>query len=166
MNTSPVENGHKPSWDDYFLGIAEAVAVRSGCVRANVGAVIVSPDRIIQATGYNDAPPSRPGCESCPHRTSEAPPGHSAHTYCVSIHAEQNAIIYAGRARTLGSIIYVTHRPCDWCMKLIRAAGIVRIVSPKYTENIHQPHQWWAYAQRYIIGVVGDKEQGTQAVYP
>lgn len=129
----------KPSWDAYFLGIAVAVATRSGCVRANVGAVIVSPDLIIQSTGYNDAPPGQPGCEACPHRTSEAPPGTSAHTFCSAVHAEQNAIIYAGRSRTRNATIYVTTRPCDWCLKLIKAAGIIRIVCPDYKQDIKQP---------------------------
>jgi dCMP deaminase len=31
----------RPSWDSYFMKIAEDVATRSTCLRLNVGAVIV-----------------------------------------------------------------------------------------------------------------------------
>lgn len=58
----------RPGWDDYFLGIAEAVAARADCTRRQVGAVIVHDHRIV-ATGYNGAAPGQPGCLSagaCP----------------------------------------------------------------------------------------------------
>jgi dCMP deaminase len=60
----------RPHWNEYFLGIASAVAVRGDCTRRQVGAVIVHPDThdIIQ-TGYNGAPSGAPGCLSdgaCP----------------------------------------------------------------------------------------------------
>ena len=45
----------RPSWDDYFMDIAELVASRSTCLRRQVGAVIVKDRRII-STGYNGAP--------------------------------------------------------------------------------------------------------------
>ena len=50
-----------PGWDDYFLGIAEAVSARAKCVRRRVGAVLVVDRRII-ATGYNGAAPGLPDC--------------------------------------------------------------------------------------------------------
>lgn len=59
----------RPNWDGYFLGVAEAVAVRADCTRRRIGAVIVDPDRRIVSTGYNGAPSGQPGCLSagaCP----------------------------------------------------------------------------------------------------
>lgn len=61
----------RPDWDTYFLGIAEAVAVRGECTRRQVGAVIVDPvrHRIVEGgTGYNGAPAGMPSCldGACP----------------------------------------------------------------------------------------------------
>lgn len=45
----------RPSWDEYFMQMAELTAQRSTCLRRKVGAVIVK-DKHIIATGYNGAP--------------------------------------------------------------------------------------------------------------
>jgi dCMP deaminase len=42
----------RPSWDEYFLQVAQMVASRSNCVKRHVGAVIALDRRII-STGYN-----------------------------------------------------------------------------------------------------------------
>jgi len=150
----------RPSWDDYFLGIAEAVSARADCTRSRVGAVITKDNQIIQP-GYNGAPPGMPGCASagaCPrgrhfntHERSTdgyelcfcgvywpcedaAQPGVTQYDTgpgaCIAIHAEANAIIRAGRDRCVGATIYVTRKPCDPCFRLILAAGIVRVIWP------------------------------------
>lgn len=58
------------NWVDYFLSIADAVAVRADCTRRSVGAVVVDArTKHIISTGYNGAPPGQPGCLSdgaCP----------------------------------------------------------------------------------------------------
>ena len=50
----------RPSWDEYFMEMAELTAKRSTCMRRHVGAVIVK-DRHAIATGYNGAPTARRG---------------------------------------------------------------------------------------------------------
>lgn len=124
----------RPSWDAYFLGIAFAVSVRSDCERAQVGALIVSPDRRIRSSGYNGSPPGKPGCISCPRRLSEVLPNsdyNSGAGRCVALHAEANAIIYANREDLPGSTLYVTRAPCPDCSKLISGAGIARVFTPE-----------------------------------
>ena len=56
----------RPSWDDYFIKIAEDVKTRSTCIRRKVGAVIVKDKRIL-TTGYNGAPSGISHCtkENC-----------------------------------------------------------------------------------------------------
>ena len=38
-------------WNEYFMEIAKTVSMRSNCVRAHVGAIIVGEDKKIKATG-------------------------------------------------------------------------------------------------------------------
>ncbi len=112
----------RPSWDEYFMGIAHEVANRSTCERAQVGAVIVKNKRII-TTGYNGSPSGLPHCTEVGCLMEN---GHCIRT----LHAEQNAIIQAALhgVSTAGASIYVTHQPCFLCAKMIINAGIVRIV--------------------------------------
>ena len=122
---------NRPSWDEYFMQMAELTAKRSTCLRRNVGAIIVN-DKHIIATGYNGAPKGLPHCEElggCLRQKLGVPSG-ERHELCRALHAEQNAII---QAATLGqsiegATIYVTHQPCIICAKMIINAGISRIV--------------------------------------
>ncbi|MDG4825997.1 dCMP deaminase family protein [Asanoa sp. WMMD1127] len=124
----------RPDWDEYFLGIARSVAARADCSRRKVGAVVVRDNRII-STGYNGSPPGRPSCLAgrCPRATSGVLPGSSYDTgagSCIAVHAEANAVIYAGRDGCEGSTLYITDPPCQGCERLIEAAGVRRIVYP------------------------------------
>lgn len=116
----------RPDWDEYFLGIARAVSVRSDCERARVGAVVVK-DRRIRGTGYNGAPAGQTGCVECPRRLSAVPPG-SSYDNCVAVHAEANALLYCDREDLVGATLYITREPCYACTKLIAATGITRVV--------------------------------------
>ena len=121
----------RPSWDEYFMEMAELTSKRSTCMRRQVGAVIVQ-DKHIIATGYNGAPRGIKHCEErggCLRQKLNVPSG-ERHELCMALHAEQNAII---QAATLGQsieggVIYVTHQPCVICAKMIINAGIKRIV--------------------------------------
>ena len=118
----------RPTWDEYFLGIAEAVAGRSDCVRDQVGAVVVGEDKRIRSTGYNGAPSGMAGCGSCPRAVSDVAPG-SCYSNCVAIHAELNALLYCDRSDLHGATLYVTRSPCYGCLKAIRATGVSKVVT-------------------------------------
>ena len=45
----------RPSWDEYFMAIAQVAATRSNCRSRQVAAVLVRDCRII-STGYNGTP--------------------------------------------------------------------------------------------------------------
>lgn len=122
----------RPGWDTYFGYITEAVSLRGDCVRAKVGAVITKDNRII-STGYVGSHPGGPSCLAgeCPRGASGADLeafGHSDYSNCISLHGEQNAIAFASGRETRGATIYTMKPPCDMCTKLIRAAGIIRVV--------------------------------------
>ncbi len=122
---------NRPSWDEYFMQMAQLTAQRSTCLRRKVGAVIVK-DKHIIATGYNGAPRGLKHCVElggCLREKLKIPSG-QRHELCRALHAEQNAII---QAATLGQsiedgTIYITHQPCAICAKMIINAGLKRIV--------------------------------------
>jgi dCMP deaminase len=120
----------RPTWDEYFMAIAEQVATRSTCMRRKVGAVLVV-DRRLLATGYNGAPSGVPHCaEAGCLREQMAVPSGQRHELCRGLHAEQNAIIQAAKHGVPidGATLYTTHHPCSMCAKVAINAGIRRIV--------------------------------------
>lgn len=126
----------RPSWHDYFLIIAKAVSTRADCSRRKVGALIVRDHRIV-ATGYNGAAPGAAGCLAgfCPRSKADVEPGSSYDTgpgTCIAIHAEANAMLYAGVDGCIGSTMYVTREPCDGCKRLINASGLREVMWPKH----------------------------------
>ena len=129
----------RPDWDAYYLSIAEVVATRADCTRAKHGAVIVTQDRRPVSFGYNGAPSGHAGCleGACPRgrltqqELASLSGGYDdpeSAGYCISVHAEANAILLAGRNACKGATIYITGQPCHGCRKLISAAGISRVV--------------------------------------
>src|SRR5690606_16958888 len=128
-----------PGWDDYFLGIAQAVSARAKCTRRRVGALLVLERRII-ATGYNGAAPGRPDCleGACPpgRLSYDEVPGLADYDrpgtpgFCIAIHAEVHALLFSTRA-TKGAVACIADAPCPGCRKALAAAGIVRAVWPQ-----------------------------------
>jgi len=123
MMTAQIPSVDRPSWDEYFMNIAKAVASRSTCSRRSVGALVVREKRIL-ATGYNGAPA---GLRHCDHTDGgDMRDGHCAR----STHAEQNAIVQAARHGTMidGATVYCTAQPCLTCAKLLVNSGVKRVV--------------------------------------
>ncbi|NLM39551.1 MAG: cytidine deaminase [Firmicutes bacterium] len=120
----------RPSWDEYFMQIADLVSTRSTCLRRQVGALLVKERRII-ATGYNGAPRGLPHCAEvgCLRQQLGIPSG-ERHEICRGIHAEQNAILQAALygVSTEGAVLYCTTQPCAQCTKILINAGVSRIV--------------------------------------
>lgn len=130
--------------DTYYLNIAKAVAQRSTCLHRQYGAVIVNHDEII-ATGYNGSPRGEINCCDtgvCYKDSHNKPidPKASVHGNqygsCVAVHAEQNAIISAARKDMQGAALYLTSldhsikpAPCNFCDRMIKNAGITRVVT-------------------------------------
>jgi dCMP deaminase len=120
---------NRPSWDDYFMKIAQEVSTRSTCLRRRVGAVVVK-DRRILATGYNGAPAGLKHCleVGCLREKLDIPSGEK-HELCRGLHAEQNAVIQAALhgVPISGSSLYSTHKPCSLCAKILINAGVKEI---------------------------------------
>lgn len=120
----------RPSWDEYFMSIAQKVAERATCTRRCVGAILVKDKRIL-ATGYNGVPSGLDHCNvvGCLREKRGIPSG-TQHELCRGLHAEQNAVIQAARhgIGMEGSTIYSTAQPCVLCAKILLNAGVVEII--------------------------------------
>lgn len=112
-------------WDNYFLSIAQAVALKSKDPSTQVGAIVVGPDKEIRSTGYN----------GFPRRVLDLPERQvSPRKYFYVAHAEANCVFQAARVGVslMGCTLYLSTSPipCAECTKAIIQAGIIRVVGP------------------------------------
>lgn len=118
----------RPSWDSYYMGLAEQAAIMGTCGRKQVGAIIVNPNtKAVVSTGFNGAPS---GLEHCTDMNKSICDGGCLNDEkrCIkSIHAEHNAILNAKQDVT-GFIMYCTDEPCENCTKYMVQAGISKVV--------------------------------------
>lgn len=137
-NIIMTERSHSKKLEMY-LNLALAVAKNSTCIRRKYGAIIVKEDQII-STGYNGSPRGVTNCDDvskCVRQEKNIPQG-SNYELCMSVHAEQNAIISANRIDMVGSTLYlagtdiddniIDSLPCLLCTKMIINAGIERVI--------------------------------------
>ncbi len=130
------ETYQRPSWDEYFMEIARAVAKRSTCDRGREyhGCVIVQ-DKQILTTGYVGSPPGLPHCDDVGHlmKTVIHEDGHQSQHCMRTNHMELNAICQAAKKGVAieGGTMYVQYTPCATCAKVIITAGIKRVVCEK-----------------------------------
>ena len=120
------------SWDEYFMGIARAVAKRATCDRGRSGCVIAKDKRIL-TTGYVGSPTGIAHCDDIGHQMkSVMHENGSVSQHCVrTSHAEENAIVHAARCGIAleGATLYCKMTPCYTCAKMIINAGIKRVVA-------------------------------------
>lgn len=127
-----IEKYKRPSWDEYFLQLAEMIGSRGTCDRGRAGAILVKDKRIL-TTGYVGSPIGVAHCDEV---------GHEMHTvtgeegtisrHCIrTAHAELNAITNAARVGVTveSATLYCKFLPCYTCAKAIINAGIKRVVS-------------------------------------
>lgn len=116
----------KPSFDDIYMELAENLAKRSHCVKAQVGAVLTKDTRIV-SLGYNGPPAGTHNCDEV--WPEEGCPRDSKGSCSLALHAEQNAILYASKNNVSieGSTLYVTLSPCIACARVIFTTGIRKV---------------------------------------
>lgn len=153
----------RPSWDETWLDVANTVAKRSRCSRAQMGSVIVSQDNHIVATGYNgpaaDWPESGECINWCERAKGNAPLD-NVYDSCPSIHAEANALLYVDRSRSLGGTIYIVSPPCMQCAKLISNSGLARVVCIINKSDMHRkPYEVLDYLRKCNIEVTVVKDE-------
>jgi dCMP deaminase len=124
----------RPSWDEYFMEIANTIAKRATCDRGRSGCVIAK-DRQLLVTGYVGSPNGMPHCDDVGHQMKKTiHEDGSVTNHCVrTVHAEQNAICQAAKLGIAleGSTLYCRMTPCRTCAMLIINCGIKRVVCEK-----------------------------------
>lgn len=120
------------------MTLANLAARRSNCMRRQVGCVLVRENRIL-STGYNGTPRNvtncnEGGCPRCNNAASHGGGGAALST-CLCIHAEENALLEAGRERINnttnrenGTVLYCNTCPCLTCSIKIVQVGIAEVV--------------------------------------
>jgi len=145
----------RPNHDQYFLNIAEAVSLRSTCLRRAVGCVLVDERHHIVATGYNGVAAGQAHCRdeaiinlksmggeqldgvTYPHACGGAySPQGTDLDRCQAIHAEQNALVQCRDAYAIHTV-YCTCEPCVSCTKLLLGTSAERVVyiAPYFTNS-------------------------------
>jgi len=127
-------SNQRPSWDEYFMELANAVSKRATCDRGRSGCVIVK-NRQILVTGYVGSPKGLEHCDEIGHFFKKVYHEDGSVTqHCVrTVHAEQNAICQAAKLGIAldGSTLYCRMTPCRTCAMLIINCGIERVICEK-----------------------------------
>ena len=106
-------------WDEYFMKIAETVALKSKDPSSKLGCVIVDQNKRVVSLGYNGM---LQGADESKMTLKERPM-----KYYFAIHSEMNALIFARRDLT-GCTVYNRVATCENCLKYCLQAGIKRFV--------------------------------------
>lgn len=121
----------RPTWDEYFMEIANTVSKRATCDRGRSGCVVVR-DKQILVTGFVGSPVGLPHCDDVGHQLKKMIHEDGSITqHCVrTVHAEQNAICQAAKLGISlnGGTLYCRMTPCRTCAMLIINCGIKRVV--------------------------------------
>jgi len=144
-------------WDDRMLDLANLVSTWSKDPSTGVGAVIVDEKNRVVSLGFNGFPRGVHDSEDVLFDRDEK--------LRRTIHAEENALLFAGRS-VEGCTLYLTHPPCARCAAKIIQSGIARVVAQKASDGFEER---WAvdmrstlemFAEVGILFCVVDKQRG------
>lgn len=112
--------------DKIYLQKAAKLALKSNCLRAKTGAILVKDGQILVGS-YNRIFPENNFCrrKGCLRDKLKLGLGKEAEK-CRSIHAEAAGVTLAAKKgiSLKGGVAYITCQPCLNCAKLLYAAGI------------------------------------------
>ena len=118
------------------MNVAWTASKESRCLKKKCGAVIISRGEVI-ATGYGDR--DGEACTECTRDKKEV----FYSDGCYSVHAEMRACIKAlqnGFSDWSNAVVYVTHGPCDACLKLLNHLGVRKVIYDKPYKTDYKGH--------------------------
>ena len=142
-----------PNWDEYFMRMAQHVAVKSKDRSTQVGAVIVGEGHSILSIGYNGFPrKTNDDIDSRHDRPMK---------YLWTEHAERNSIYSAARhgIKLAGSTMYITGGgiACADCARAIIQAGVIEAIG-----NAGKFEGKGPWAESCLVGEVMLQEAGVK----
>lgn len=117
---------NRPTWTQYFLGLAKVVSLRSHDIQTQHGCVITDVNNRILGVGYNGFPKGLDDSQL---------PNTRPLKYPWMIHAERNALSNCV-IRPDNGIAYVTGQCCNDCIMALWQEGIKKV----YMQNSHGTH--------------------------
>lgn len=123
----------RPSWIDYFLGLAKVISQRSHDIHTQHGCVITDSNNRILGVGYNGFPKGLDD-ENLPLQRPEK--------YHWMVHSERNALSNC-IVRPENGIAYVTGQCCNDCIIALWQEGIKKV----YMNDDHGTHLFDKQAQ-------------------
>jgi len=112
---------NRPSWTDYFLGLAKVVSQRSHDIHTQHGCIITDQNHRILGVGYNGFPRNV---------DDNLLPTSRPDKYNWMIHAERNALSNCV-VRPDNGIAYVTGQCCNDCIMALWQEGIATVFMTK-----------------------------------
>lgn len=134
-----------PKWHHRFLQLTDVIASWSKDPSRGVGALIVTPNRQIVATGFNGLPR---GFEDTDDRLQRP------NKYDFVVHAELNALIQCARngVSPIGCTMYSSFSPCVNCAITIVQAGISTVI----THELESSDERWLESIEKSVGVFAE----------
>jgi dCMP deaminase len=108
----------RPSWTDYFLGLAKVVSQRSHDIHTQHGCVITDQNNRILGVGYNGFPRGLQDSKLPTQRPDK---------YNWMVHSERNALANCV-VRPDNGIAYVTGQCCNDCVISLWQEGITKVI--------------------------------------
>ena len=152
----------RPSWDEYFMEVCEAISRRATCDRGRSGCVIAKDNQLL-VTGYVGAPSGLPHCDDVGHQMKKMlHEDESITMHCVrTVHAEQNAICQAAKRGIAieGATLYCRMTPCRTCAMLIINCGITRVVAQRRYHDANDSEEMFRAAGISLEYVLAETQE-------
>lgn len=117
---------NRPTWQEYFIGLAHAVSMRSHDIQTKHGCIITDVNNRILGVGYNGFPKGL---------DDSTLPNTRPNKYPWMIHAERNALSNC-TIRPENGIAYVTGQCCNDCIMALWQEGVTEV----YMRTGHGTH--------------------------
>ncbi len=109
----------RPSWQDYFLGLAFIVSRRSHDIQTQHGSIIVDSENRILGTGYNGFAKGLANDNTLPNTRPDK--------YDWMLHSEVNALANC-TLRPYNATLYITGEPCNQCLMQLWQNGVKKVI--------------------------------------